>query len=92
MPAQVTFAFATAAEFQEQARSIGRQWADCMAGRSFHLRLHRRRGDLPVRLSSHAEERHLADSIIERLRELGRPGRLDLEDPDYFIASLTSKR
>ncbi len=49
------------------------------------MRLHRRRGDSPVRLSSQAEERHLADSIIERLRKIGQRGRLDFEDPDYVI-------
>jgi tRNA(Ser,Leu) C12 N-acetylase TAN1 len=38
-----------------------------------------------VKLSSQAEERSLDDSILERLRELGQPGRLDFEDPDYVI-------
>jgi tRNA(Ser,Leu) C12 N-acetylase TAN1 len=85
MPAQATFAFATTVEFEEKARTIARQWADRMAGRSFHVRLHRRRGDSPAKLSAQAEERSLDDAILERLRELGRPGRLDLEDPDYVI-------
>jgi tRNA(Ser,Leu) C12 N-acetylase TAN1 len=85
MPAQTTFTFATTAEFGEKARSIAHQWADRMAGRSFHVRLHRRRGDSPVKLSSQEEERHLDDSILEGLRELHQPGRLDFEDPDYVI-------
>jgi tRNA(Ser,Leu) C12 N-acetylase TAN1 len=85
MPAQATFAFATSTEFQEKARSISRQWADRMAGGSFHVRLHRRRGDSPVKLSSQAEERHLDDAILERLRDLGQPDRLDFEDPNYVI-------
>jgi tRNA(Ser,Leu) C12 N-acetylase TAN1 len=85
MPAQATFAFATTAEFQERARTIARQWADRMGGSSFHVRLHRRRGDAPVRLSAQAEERSLNDSILERLRELGQPGRIDFQDPDYVI-------
>ncbi|MFZ1101950.1 MAG: THUMP domain-containing protein [Hyphomicrobiaceae bacterium] len=85
MPAQATFAFATTAQFQEQARTIARQWADRMGGRSFHARLHRRRGDAPVRLSAQAEERSLNDSILERLCELGQPGRIDFQDPDYVL-------
>jgi tRNA(Ser,Leu) C12 N-acetylase TAN1 len=56
-----------------------------MPGGSFHARLHRRRGDAPVKLSTQAEERYLDDTILERLRELGQPGRLDFQDPDYVI-------
>jgi tRNA(Ser,Leu) C12 N-acetylase TAN1 len=85
MPAQATFGFATSAEFREKARTIARQWADRMAGRSFHVRLHRRRGDAPVKLSTQAEERYLDDAILERLRELGQPGRIDFQDPDCVI-------
>jgi tRNA(Ser,Leu) C12 N-acetylase TAN1 len=85
MPAQATFAFETIAEFEEKTRAIACQWADRIAGASFHVRLHRRRGGSPVKLSSQAEERSLDDSILERLRELGQPGRLDFEDPDYVI-------
>jgi tRNA(Ser,Leu) C12 N-acetylase TAN1 len=85
MPAQVTFAFSTTGEFREKAGAIARQWADRMAGRSFHVRLHRRRGNSPAKLSAQAEEQYLGDGILERLRELGQPGRLDFQDPDYII-------
>jgi tRNA(Ser,Leu) C12 N-acetylase TAN1 len=85
MPAQATFVFETTTEFQEKARAIASQWADRIAGGSFHVRLHRRRGGSPVKLSSQAEERSLGDSILDRLRELGQPGRLAFRDPDYLI-------
>jgi tRNA(Ser,Leu) C12 N-acetylase TAN1 len=85
MPAQATFAFATTGEFRERAGAIARQWADRIAGRSFHVRLHRRRGNSPAKLSAQAEEQYLDDGILERLRELGQPGRLDFQDPDYII-------
>jgi tRNA(Ser,Leu) C12 N-acetylase TAN1 len=85
VPAQATFAFATAAEFEEKARAIACQWAERMAGGSFHVRLHRRTGGSPARLRGQAEERHLGVSILERLSELGQPGRLDFEDPDYVL-------
>jgi tRNA(Ser,Leu) C12 N-acetylase TAN1 len=38
-----------------------------------------------VKLSSQAEERYLDVSILEQLCELGHPGRLDFQDPDYVI-------
>jgi tRNA(Ser,Leu) C12 N-acetylase TAN1 len=85
MPAQATFAFGTTAEFEEKTRAIACQWADRIAGGSFHVRLHRRRGDSPVKLSAQAEERYLDVSILERLRELGHTGHLDFQDPDYVI-------
>jgi tRNA(Ser,Leu) C12 N-acetylase TAN1 len=85
MPAQATFAFETTAEFEEKARAIACQWAERIAGGSFHVRLHRRRGDSPVKLSGQAEERYLDDGILERLGELGQPGHLDFRDPDYVI-------
>ena len=49
------------------------------------MRVHRRRGDSPVKLSSQAEERLLDADILERLRELGQPGRIAFEDPDYIV-------
>lgn len=85
MPAQATFGFATAAEFEGQARAIARQWADRMAGGSFHVRLHRRRGCSPVRLSAQTEERLLDDSLLDRMRELGRSGSISFHDPDWVI-------
>jgi tRNA(Ser,Leu) C12 N-acetylase TAN1 len=85
MPAQAAFGFETTAEFEEKACMIARQWAGRIAGRSFHVRLHRRRGDSPVKLSTQAEERYLDDSILQRLRELGQSGRLDFQNPDYVI-------
>ena len=59
--------------------------ADRIAGGSFHVRLHRRRGDSPVKLSAQIEERYLNDTILRRLRELGQLGCLDFQDPDYVI-------
>ena len=85
MPAQATFGFKTTAEFRENVRSVAREWADRIAGRKFHVRLHRRRGDAPVRLSTQNEERYIDDCILDHLRELGQPGRLDFQDSDYVI-------
>jgi tRNA(Ser,Leu) C12 N-acetylase TAN1 len=85
MPAHAAFTFESAAEFEDKARSVARQWADRLADKSFHVRLHRRRGDSPVKLRSHTEEVSLDDVILQHLRETGRPGRIAFEDPDYVI-------
>ncbi|MFN3744897.1 MAG: hypothetical protein ACK4TL_09340 [Hyphomicrobiaceae bacterium] len=83
MPAQTTFGFKTADEFQEKARAVARLWAERIAGGTFHVRLHRRRGESHVKLSTQIEERFVDDCILDRLRELGQPGHLDFRDPDY---------
>jgi tRNA(Ser,Leu) C12 N-acetylase TAN1 len=84
MPAHATFAFESVAEFEDKARSIACRWAD-LGGESFHVRLHRRSGDTSAKLRSHAEEVFLDNAILQHLREMGRPGRVRFEDPDYVI-------
>jgi len=83
MPAQATFDFETKEEFEEKASVAILGWADRMAGKTFHIRLHRRGvGDL---LSSLAEEKLLDTALLDRLVEMGHPGRIDFSDPDYVI-------
>ncbi|KAB2911274.1 MAG: hypothetical protein F9K29_22920 [Hyphomicrobiaceae bacterium] len=85
MPAHATFSFASAAEFEDKAGAIARQWADRLADGSFHVRLHRRTGDMPVKLRSHDEEVFLDSVILQHLSGTGRPGRVKFEDPDYVL-------
>lgn len=85
MPAHVTFSFESIAEFEDKARSIAHQWADRLADKSFHVRLHRRTGDTSVKLRSHTEEVFLDNAILQHLSETGRPGRVRFEDPDYVL-------
>lgn len=83
MPAQETFDFGTREEFDEKATAVILGWADCMAGKTFHIRLHRRgMGD---QLSSLPEERLLDTALLDRLVEMGHPGRVDFSDPDCVI-------
>ena len=42
IPAHRTFSFASAEEFEVKARDIAILWAPMLAGKSFHVRLHRR--------------------------------------------------
>jgi tRNA(Ser,Leu) C12 N-acetylase TAN1 len=85
MPAHATFTFESVAEFEDKARSVAGQWTDRLAGKSFHVRLHRRRGDVGVKLRSHTEETALDKVILQRLSEMGRPGQIRFEDPDYVL-------
>lgn len=85
VPAQATFEFNSIAEFGEKARAIALQWSDRLAGRSFHVRLHQRRGDFSCKLSSLAEERALDEAILNKLLDRGQPGRIEFADPDLVI-------
>jgi tRNA(Ser,Leu) C12 N-acetylase TAN1 len=84
-PAQATFDFSSAQDFEHMALAIALGWADQLTGRSFHVRLNQRRGDLPFKLSSLAEERAINEAILRKLEGLGRPGRIEFADPDYVI-------
>jgi hypothetical protein len=54
IPAQRTFTFASAEEFEARARDIAILWAPMLAGKSFHVRLHRRgfKGTLSTSVAS----------------------------------------
>jgi tRNA(Ser,Leu) C12 N-acetylase TAN1 len=83
-PAERSFEFESAEAFVENAKSILLDWLPQLAGRSFHVRLHRRGGrhDLP----SPEIERALDDALLEASSKLGAPGRLSFTDPDLVIA------
>lgn len=83
-PAQHAFRFQSADEFEEKAAAVVRERAPELAGRSFHVRMHRRGfGD---QLSSGEEERELAGIVYETLEEEGleEPG-VDFDDPDAVL-------
>ena len=83
MPAQATFDFETREEFDEKAGTAILGWADRMAGKTFHIRLHRRgMGD---QLSSLEEEKVLDTALLDKLIEIGQPSRINFEDPDFVI-------
>jgi tRNA(Ser,Leu) C12 N-acetylase TAN1 len=83
IPAQVTFNFATREEFEEKAGAAILSWANEMAGKTFHIRLHRR--GLGNQLSSLEEEKVLDTALLDKLAAMGAPGRIDFADPDYVI-------
>ncbi len=83
VPAQQTFDFGSAEEFEARAREIALRWASRLAGARFHVRLHRR--GFKGKLSSPQEERFLDDALLDALREAGGPGHISFEDSDAII-------
>lgn len=84
VPATATFDFQNPEEFEEKARVSVAPWAAQLAGRSFHVRMHRR--GFKGRISSQDEERFLDECIIVRSAEHGEPARVSFEDPDFIVA------
>jgi tRNA(Ser,Leu) C12 N-acetylase TAN1 len=83
-PATRSFCFRSAEEFRENARSILLEWTPRLSGRSFHVRVHRRRASGDLRASD--SERFFDDAILEATARAGAPARLSFGDPDAVIA------
>lgn len=83
-PAAHCFEFESPEEFDEKADAIVAQWAQRLTGQTFHVRLHRRGFHDPR--SSSEIERHLGDTAIEHLKQLGHSGAVSFSDPDSVIA------
>ena len=74
----------SADDFRGKAKSIVVEWAPQLAGRSFHVRFHRRGAayDLPTP----DVERLLDHALLETLRRAASPGAISFSDPDAVIA------
>ncbi|GAB4279158.1 MAG: hypothetical protein Kow0092_34950 [Deferrisomatales bacterium] len=85
VPCEVTFDFADAAGFEEEATRAVLAWADRLAGKSFHVRMHRR--GFKKQLSSQTEEQRLDGALLQALEQRGAPpGRITFDDPDAIVA------
>ena len=82
-PVSRTFEFRTPEEFEARAREAALTFVPRLAGKSFHVRFHRR--GFKGRLSSAAEEQFLDDALLGALRAAGTPGRLAFEDPNAVV-------
>ena len=83
-PAICSFEFRSADEFQGKAKSIVLEWLPRLAGRSFHVRFHRRGPRHDLRTPD--IERFLDDALLDALQEAGTPGRISFSGPDAVIA------
>lgn len=84
VPATRTFDFRSAEAFEEGARAAALEWAPELAGRSFHVRMHRR--GFRKKLGSQGEERFLNGALLEELERRGGPGKITFADPDAILA------
>jgi tRNA(Ser,Leu) C12 N-acetylase TAN1 len=83
VPAAVVFPFQSAEEFEAKAKDAVLAWLPQLAGKSFHVRMHRR--GFKERMSSQTEERLLDGLLLGALEDAGTPGRIDFADPDVVI-------
>lgn len=84
IPVVQTFTFQTPQEFEERARVAVAAWLPALAGKSFHVRMHRR--GFKGKLSTMEEERLLDIYLLEALEQAGNAGSITFEDPDAIIA------
>jgi tRNA(Ser,Leu) C12 N-acetylase TAN1 len=84
VPLTVTFNFNSPEHFETQAREAVLGWAAELAGKSFHVRVHRR--GFKRELPSPKEEQMLAAALLEALENAGTPGEISFDDPDAIVA------
>lgn len=83
-PISEVFDFRTPEEFESRAAQVAFQWVPNLAGKRFHVRIHRR--GFKGRLSSMDEERLLADVLLEAMKKAGTQGHISFKDPDAVLA------
>jgi tRNA(Ser,Leu) C12 N-acetylase TAN1 len=83
VPAAQLFDFHDAEEFAAKAREAVLGFRPALAGRSFHVRMHRR--GFRHQLSAHEEERRLGAAVFEALQAAGTPATVTFDDPDAIV-------
>jgi tRNA(Ser,Leu) C12 N-acetylase TAN1 len=83
-PATRSFEFHSAEDFVEKAKPIISEWSASLAGRTFHVRLHRRgaKYDLGTQDAEHLFD----DLVLDATAKAGTPGKISFTDPDAVIA------
>lgn len=84
MPVMHSFSFQTPDQFEDRAKQAASELIPALAGRTFHVRMHRR--GFKGRLSSQDEEIFLDHFILQQLEKAGAPGKIGFDDPDCIIA------
>ena len=82
-PAIVAFDFDDVGQFEAKSRDAAMSWLSSIAGRTFHVRIHRR--GLHGTISSRTEEKILDQAVAGALEAAGTPGAVSFEDPDVII-------
>jgi tRNA(Ser,Leu) C12 N-acetylase TAN1 len=83
-PATHNFEFHSTEDFVEKAKHLIDEWSANLAGRTFHVRLHRRGAKYD--LATQDAEHLLNDVVLNATAKLGTPGKISFTDPDAVIA------
>ena len=83
VPVTCTFTFQSPEEFEAKAKEAVLSWVPQLAGKGFHVRMHRR--GFKGRLSSLDEERFLDGILLAALEQAGTPGHITFDGPDAII-------
>ncbi|WP_290888325.1 THUMP domain-containing protein [Fischerella sp.] len=83
VPVTCAFTFQSPQDFESRAQEAILQWVPHLAGKSFHVRMHRR--GFKGKLSSPDEERFLDKVLLEALERAGTPGHITFENPDAIV-------
>lgn len=84
VPAACAFDFDSAEDFEAKAGEAVLEWAPRLAGKTFHVRLHRR--GRKGQVQSTREEQFLDKVLVDALAAQGTPATVTFEDPDAVIA------
>jgi tRNA(Ser,Leu) C12 N-acetylase TAN1 len=82
-PVRETFQFEDAETFHRQAGELLKEHLPELAGKSFHVRVHRR-GET-AGTTNLAAERELGRVIFEALQATNNPARVSFDDPDVIV-------
>ncbi len=84
IPVANSFSFQTPEEFEQKAKDIVLARVPELAGKSFHVRMHRR--GFKGKISSIEEEKFLDTALLDALEKTGLKGHMTFTDPDAIIA------
>jgi tRNA(Ser,Leu) C12 N-acetylase TAN1 len=82
-PVTDVFGFTSDESFVAGACEVLARWLPQLAGRTFHVRVHRRGG--PLEITSYAAERLLGGYVWQELQRANTPARVSFDDPDAIV-------
>jgi tRNA(Ser,Leu) C12 N-acetylase TAN1 len=83
MPVEKKFSFQSPDEFEYKARQEIADWVPRLAGKHFHVRMHRR--GFKQRMRSVDEEQFLDHYVMQELAKRGEDGSFTFDDPDVIV-------
>ena len=82
-PATYAFDFSAPPDFESQVRAVVPTWTVQLAGKKFHVRMHRR--GLKGLVRSPVEERFVDEVLLAALTDAGTPGTIGFDDADAIV-------